>query len=117
MIGLLCRSRYFAVPQTRRKIVLDGPRSCGKSIALAMLVHWARNEGWLVLYVPRGREWTHGGFFYRNPRTGSWDTPVQAANVLQVRVLISFPLFVLFKLNNLTNFFSYLNSISLVMPP
>ncbi|CDP04077.1 unnamed protein product [Coffea canephora] len=71
------------VPQTRRKIVLDGHRSCGKSIALAMLVHWARDEGWLVLYVPKGREWTHGGFFYRNPRTGLWDTPVQAANVLQ----------------------------------
>ncbi|CAI9107099.1 OLC1v1006385C1 [Oldenlandia corymbosa var. corymbosa] len=71
------------IPQTRRKIVLDGPRSCGKSIALAMLVHWARNEGWLVFYVPRGREWTHGGFFYKNPQTGLWDTPVQAANILQ----------------------------------
>lgn len=70
-------------PKTQKKIVLDGPRSCGKSIALAMLVHWARSEGWLVLYVPRGREWTHGGFFYKNPHTGLWDTPVQAANVLQ----------------------------------
>ncbi|KAL3517992.1 hypothetical protein ACH5RR_020581 [Cinchona calisaya] len=69
------------IPQTKKKIVLDGPRSCGKSIALAMLVHWARNEGWLVLYVPRGQEWTHGGFFYRNPGTGLWDTPVQATNV------------------------------------
>lgn len=85
----MCWSFYFAVPQTRKKIVLDGPRSCGKSIALAMLVHWARNEGWLVLYVPKGREWTHGGFFYRNPRTGLWDTPVQAANVLHVGVQIS----------------------------
>ncbi|KAK4355956.1 hypothetical protein RND71_024927 [Anisodus tanguticus] len=66
--------------KARKQVVLDGPVSCGKSIALAMLVHWARDEGWLVLYVPKGREWTHGGFFYKNPKTGLWDTPVQAAN-------------------------------------
>ncbi|XP_059628242.1 uncharacterized protein LOC132271026 [Cornus florida] len=70
-------------PKVRKQIVLDGPVSCGKSIALAMLVHWARDEGWLVFYVPSGREWTHGGFFYKNPQTGLWDTPVQAANILQ----------------------------------
>ncbi|OIT01935.1 PREDICTED: 28S ribosomal protein S29, mitochondrial [Nicotiana attenuata] len=69
--------------KARKQVVLDGPVSCGKSIALAMLVHWARDEGWLVLYVPKGREWTHGGFFYKNPKTGLWDTPVQAANILQ----------------------------------
>ncbi|KAJ8559449.1 hypothetical protein K7X08_003507 [Anisodus acutangulus] len=69
--------------KARKQVVLDGPVSCGKSIALAMLVHWARDEGWLVLYVPKGREWSHGGFFYKNPKTGLWDTPVQAANVLQ----------------------------------
>ncbi|KAK6163802.1 hypothetical protein DH2020_000666 [Rehmannia glutinosa] len=69
-------------PKVRKQIVLDGPLSCGKSIALAMLVHWARREGWLVFYVPRGREWTHGGLFYKNPETGLWDTPVQAASIL-----------------------------------
>ncbi|CAA2972845.1 28S ribosomal S29, mitochondrial [Olea europaea subsp. europaea] len=69
--------------KVRKQIVLDGPVSCGKSIALALLVHWAREEGWLVLYVPSGQEWTHGGFFYKNPQTGLWDTPVQAANILQ----------------------------------
>lgn len=69
--------------KVRKQIVLDGPVSCGKSIALAMLVHWARDEGWLVVYVPNGREWTHGGVFYKNPLTGLWDTPVQAANALQ----------------------------------
>ncbi|XP_020264510.1 uncharacterized protein LOC109840329 [Asparagus officinalis] len=67
----------------KKQIVLDGPVSCGKSIALAMLVHWARSEGWLVFYVPKGRDWTHGGFFYRNPVTDLWDTPVQAAKTLQ----------------------------------
>ncbi|KAJ9565249.1 LOW QUALITY PROTEIN: hypothetical protein OSB04_001215 [Centaurea solstitialis] len=59
----------------QKQIVLDGPVSCGKSIALAMLVHWARDQGWLVFYVPEGRSWTHGGLFYKNPLTGLWDTP------------------------------------------
>lgn len=63
---------------------MDGPVSCGKSIALAMLVNWARDEGWLVFYVPKGREWTHGGFYYRNLQTGLWDTPVQAEKILKV---------------------------------
>lgn len=75
------------MPKVRKQIVLDGPLSCGKSIALAMLVHWARKEGWLVLYVPKGRDWTHGGLFYKNSQTGLWDTPVQAANILRVRIL------------------------------
>ncbi|KAK9280336.1 hypothetical protein L1049_014024 [Liquidambar formosana] len=70
-------------PKVRKQIVLDGLVSCGKSIALAMLVHWARDEGWLVFYVPKGRDWTHGGFFYKNPQTNLWDTPVQAVNTLQ----------------------------------
>ncbi|XP_038992704.1 LOW QUALITY PROTEIN: 28S ribosomal protein S29, mitochondrial-like [Hibiscus syriacus] len=74
---------HAKAPKTRKQVVLDGPVSCGKSIALAMLVHWARDEGWLVLYAPRGREWTHGGFFYKNLETGLWDTPLHAENVLK----------------------------------
>lgn len=70
-------------PKVRKQIVLDGPRSCGKSIALAMLAHWARDEGWLVFYSPKGRDWTHGGFFYKNPQTGLWDTPLQAENIMK----------------------------------
>ncbi|KAL2333042.1 hypothetical protein Fmac_014255 [Flemingia macrophylla] len=69
--------------KVRKQVVLDGPVSCGKSIALAMLVQWAREEGWLVLYVPKGKEWTHGGFFYKHPQTGLWDTPVQAENFIK----------------------------------
>ncbi|KAI3839939.1 hypothetical protein MKX03_020427 [Papaver bracteatum] len=67
----------------RKQILLDGPVSSGKSIALAMLVHWAREEGWLVFYVPEGKSWTHGGFFYKNEQTDLWDTPLQATNILQ----------------------------------
>lgn len=77
----------LTVAKARKQVVLDGPVSCGKSIALAMLVHWARDEGWLVFYVPKGREWAHGGFFYKNPITGLWDTPLQAENALKARIL------------------------------
>lgn len=76
-------STTHKAPKNRKQIVLDGPRSCGKSITLAMLVHWARDQGWLVFYVPTARSWTHGGFFYRNPQSGLWDTPVQAENILK----------------------------------
>lgn len=78
--SLVAKSRGVKL---KKQIVLDGPLSCGKSIVLAMLVNWAREEGWLVLYVPRGRDWTHGGLFYKNPETSLWDTPVQAVNILQ----------------------------------
>ncbi|KAG2256994.1 hypothetical protein Bca52824_076288 [Brassica carinata] len=37
-----------------RQIILDGPAKSGKSIALAMLVHRGRDQGWLVLYAPKG---------------------------------------------------------------
>lgn len=82
----------FPAPKVRKQIVLDGPRSSGKSVALAMLAQWAREEGWLVLYVPNGRDWSHGGFYYKNPQTGLWDTPVQADSVLKAS---SFPSFFL----------------------
>ena len=78
---------YSTGLNVKKQIVLDGPVSCGKSIALAMLVHWARSEGWLVFYVPKGKDWTHGGFFYRNPHSDLWDTPVQATKILQVQIL------------------------------
>ncbi|KAL9345485.1 hypothetical protein Peur_063160 [Populus x canadensis] len=38
--------------KVRKQIVLDGPVNCGKRITPAMLVHWAREEGRLVFYVP-----------------------------------------------------------------
>ena len=80
-------SIYSTGLNVKKQIVLDGPVSSGKSIALAMLVHWARSEGWLVFYVPKGKDWTHGGFFYRNPHSDLWDTPVQATKILQVQIL------------------------------
>ena len=89
----------FSDIKVRKQIVLDGPVSCGKSITLAMLVQWAREEGWLVLYIPRGREWTHGGFFYKNPQTGFWDTPVQAESILKARILSLFSISYIYLIN------------------
>ncbi|KAG6553608.1 hypothetical protein Mapa_004522 [Marchantia paleacea] len=63
--------------------LLDGFIKCGKSAALAMLVHWARAQGWLVFYVPSGRDWTSGGMYYKNEQTGLYDTPVQAKVALE----------------------------------
>ncbi|KAL3701742.1 hypothetical protein R1sor_019764 [Riccia sorocarpa] len=63
--------------------LLDGFIKSGKSAALAMLVHWARIQGWLVFYVPCARDWTSGGMYYKNEHTGLYDTPVQAKTILE----------------------------------
>ncbi|KAF3606936.1 hypothetical protein DY000_02045576 [Brassica cretica] len=75
----------------KKQIILDGPVKSGKSIALAMLVHWARDQGWLVLYAPKGRDWTHGGYFYKNQHTGFWDTPLQAERYLKGQETMPIP--------------------------
>lgn len=68
----------------KKQILLDGLPGSGKSVVLAMLVQWARSKGWLVCYIPSGRKWTHDGLYYKNQFSGLWDTPVQAASMLQV---------------------------------
>lgn len=40
--------------KSKKQIILDDPVKSGKIIALAMLVHLARDQGWLVLYAPKG---------------------------------------------------------------
>lgn len=67
----------------KKQILLDGLPGSGKSVVLAMLVQWARSKGWLVCYIPSGRKWTHNGLYYKNQSSGLWDTPVQAASMLQ----------------------------------
>lgn len=37
-----------AAAEERHHLYLDGPAGCGKSIAVASLVNWARTQGWLV---------------------------------------------------------------------
>jgi small subunit ribosomal protein S29 len=89
------------------RLLLDGPAGCGKSLALAALVEWARQQqqpggggeataaasasasaaaaGWVALYVPSAAALTSGGFF--EPRAGdeegTYDTLLSAQAVLR----------------------------------
>ena len=81
------------------RVLLKGLPGSGKSMLLLSAVLWARSNGWLVLYWPRGRDWTDGGVYHPHPHpvreAGEgkgeskrlWDTPVQAMAVLKVRTL------------------------------
>jgi len=73
-----------AATKPKKHILLDGPVGSGKSVALAMLVQWARARGWLVFYIPSGKGWTHGSLYYRNEETGLVETPVTAQMALEV---------------------------------
>lgn len=66
----------------KKHILLDGPVGSGKSVAVAMLVQWARARGWLVFYIPSGRGWTHGSLYYKQ-ETGLVETPVTAQMALE----------------------------------
>lgn len=89
----------------RRQWLLVGPRGSGKSVLLGLAAAWARANGWLVLYVPRARDWVRGGLYYPHPhapavasaqglarpqgaRCTLWDTPVQAQQALEVRAWV-----------------------------
>lgn len=85
--GLCC----VAAVLPQKQYLLDGPVGCGKSVILAMLVHWARAKGWLVFYVPNGRSWTRDEYYFQNEQTGRWDTPVQAQTALEVGGCITGP--------------------------
>eukprot|EP00793_Prasinoderma_coloniale_P001735 PRCOL_00003540-RA len=76
-----------------RHVQLDGARASGKSVALALLVHWARANGWLAMYVPDASVITRGrvgpkplGYVARAPGDDStlgWDSPDVAAEMLR----------------------------------
>lgn len=63
-------------------IHLRGPAGAGKSIAVVQLVEWARNNGWLALYIPAAVELTRGGFFYKRD-DGTYDTIISAQHILK----------------------------------
>ncbi|WIA19097.1 hypothetical protein OEZ85_003745 [Tetradesmus obliquus] len=46
------------------------------------LVEWARNNGWLALYIPAAVELTRGGFFYKRD-DGTYDTIISAQHILK----------------------------------
>ncbi len=45
------RLHLKAESRSHKQLYLDGPAGCGKSIAMASLVDWARSQGWLVSHV------------------------------------------------------------------
>lgn len=47
-----------------RLVLLGGVRGVGKSTSLLHTVHRARKAGFVVLYISRARDWTHGGGFF-----------------------------------------------------
>ncbi|DAZ92673.1 TPA: hypothetical protein N0F65_000443 [Lagenidium giganteum] len=65
--------------------VIDGARGCGKTIALQQIVQFARESGWLVLYVPRARAWcTEGPYIMRSPYLeGKYDIDEFGVDLLQ----------------------------------
>ncbi|GJP43816.1 hypothetical protein CLOM_g3228 [Closterium sp. NIES-68] len=84
--------------------LIRGLPGSGKTCLLLTAVLWARANGWLVFYLPKAREWTNGGLYYKHPESGGevvgvqeggemeggggvgsggrrkavWDTPIQA---------------------------------------
>jgi len=77
------RAEDAIATRQRRHFIIDGPVGSGKSVALAMIVQWARAKGWLVFYIPNGKEWTHGSLYYKNEDTGLVDTPNTAQMALE----------------------------------
>jgi len=65
------------------RLLIKGPGGSGKSVALVSLVERARARGELVLYVPDARALVSGGFFYKRPEDGSYDTIIAAQHVLK----------------------------------
>eukprot|EP00198_Chlamydomonas_reinhardtii_P014099 XP_001703436.1 hypothetical protein CHLREDRAFT_143849 [Chlamydomonas reinhardtii] len=67
------------------RLLLTGPAGCGKSLALLGLVEWARQQGWLVVYVPSCLALVRGGYFARRGRgaAGGWDTLTSAQQLLK----------------------------------
>lgn len=45
-------------------VLLNGAKGVGKSSLVMQTVVQARKNGFLVLYIPNSREWTHGGGFF-----------------------------------------------------
>ncbi|KXZ56537.1 hypothetical protein GPECTOR_1g482 [Gonium pectorale] len=73
-----------AASTQRQRLLLTGQSGSGKSIALVGLVEWARQHGWLVLYVPSCVALIRGGYFSRRPGPGGGvDTLTSAQQLLK----------------------------------
>ncbi|KAG1671648.1 hypothetical protein FOA52_006879 [Chlamydomonas sp. UWO 241] len=68
------------------RLLINGPKGSGKSVALAYLVERARAAGWICVYVPCAEALVKGGYFTRNDATGRYDTILSAQALLRATV-------------------------------
>lgn len=80
---LINTAEQASLGKGRKKIILEGYSGSGKSVALYLLVAWARSKGWLVMYIPSAKHMLEGGLYVHDEEEGLWDTPVSARNVLK----------------------------------
>mmetsp|Transcript_32595 Transcript_32595/g.45228 ORF Transcript_32595/g.45228 Transcript_32595/m.45228 type:complete len:416 (+) Transcript_32595:92-1339(+) len=74
-----------------KQLFLQGRRGSGKSVLLAQMVHWARSQGWLVLYVPNSEYYLSNSNFSKHS-SGMTDTPETACELLKSLQLAHGPL-------------------------
>jgi small subunit ribosomal protein S29 len=75
-----------AALDSNSRIDVRGSRGSGKSVALARLVMRAREDGWVVAYVPDGLELTRLSYFSKSTgegQDGLWETPDIAMRFLK----------------------------------
>eukprot|EP01112_Ceratiomyxa_fruticulosa_P011535 TRINITY_DN3130_c0_g1_i1.p1 TRINITY_DN3130_c0_g1~~TRINITY_DN3130_c0_g1_i1.p1 ORF type:complete len:462 (+),score=76.37 TRINITY_DN3130_c0_g1_i1:211-1596(+) len=59
--------------------ILHGDEGVGKSCLLNPIVHWARQQGWIVVFIPDGAKWTTTGFLIQSKRfRDSFEQPLMA---------------------------------------
>lgn len=76
------------IPGGSRGLLLRGPAGSGKTALLLSAVQWARQRGWVALYVPSGFMLTGldgwpSGFYSQHEGTGLWDTPDIARRLVE----------------------------------
>ena len=78
-----CDLETRALLKQGSSLLLDGRRGCGKSVALANVVAWARAAGYFVVYVPSAKALTLDSSYQKDEASGKWDTPEHAARLLR----------------------------------
>jgi len=59
--------------------ILHGEEGVGKSCLLNPIVQWARQQGWIVVFIPDGLKWTTTGFLRQSKRfRDSYEQPLMA---------------------------------------
>eukprot|EP00607_Mallomonas_marina_P002239 CAMPEP_0182438212 /NCGR_PEP_ID=MMETSP1167-20130531/85599_1 /TAXON_ID=2988 /ORGANISM="Mallomonas Sp, Strain CCMP3275" /LENGTH=526 /DNA_ID=CAMNT_0024631461 /DNA_START=413 /DNA_END=1993 /DNA_ORIENTATION=- len=70
-----------------KQILLQGPRGCGKSMALNQTVLYARKRGWICLFISTAWEHVHGGMFIEpctiDQEKGMYDNPIVTVAALR----------------------------------